>query len=201
MSVLLSPDQLTPHHCYKVSRHIYHLKPSSYVCNSFTRLAGMLQYRCFKLCFEPTGMLVAVAQDHLARPLQLNSTSMHVCYICIYQLICLNQLQLTYKHICSCVANQQVYMLHLPQTCSSYPTNRLVSTIAPDHHACILQLHLPSSHVFISCILSACMSATVSSYQDPCILHLHLTISHVFSNCIWPFPISLTVASNQQSYL
>ena len=80
------------------------LKPSSYVCNSFTRLAGMLQYRCFKRCFEPTGMFVAVARDHLARPLQLNSTSMHVCKICIYQLICLNQLQLTYKHICSCVA-------------------------------------------------------------------------------------------------
>ena len=55
------------------------LKPSSYVCNSFTRLAGMLQYRCFKRCFEPTDMFVAVAPDHLARPLQLNSTSMHVC--------------------------------------------------------------------------------------------------------------------------
>ena len=27
------------------------LKPSSYVCNSFKRLAGMLQYRCFKRCF------------------------------------------------------------------------------------------------------------------------------------------------------
>ena len=30
------------------------LKPSSYVCNSFTRLAGMLQYPCFNCCFEPT---------------------------------------------------------------------------------------------------------------------------------------------------
>ena len=55
------------------------LKPSSYICNSFMRLAGMLQYRCLKSCFEPTGMFVAVALDHLARPLQLNSTSMHVC--------------------------------------------------------------------------------------------------------------------------
>ena len=54
------------------------LKPSSYVCNSFTRLAGMLQYRCFKCFFEPTGMFVAVAPNHLARPLQLNSTGMHV---------------------------------------------------------------------------------------------------------------------------
>ena len=32
------------------------LKSSSYFCNSFTRLAGMLQYPCFKRCFEPTGM-------------------------------------------------------------------------------------------------------------------------------------------------
>ena len=93
-------------------------------------------------------------------------------------------------------------MLHLPQTCSyvlcSYG---LVSIIAPDQHACILQLHLTSSHVFLSCILSACMSVTFSFYQDPCILHLHLTISHVCNNCIWSFPMSLTVASNQQSYL
>ena len=55
------------------------LKPSTFVCNSFTRLAGMLQYPYFKSCFEPTGMFVAVAPDHLARRLQLNSTSMHVC--------------------------------------------------------------------------------------------------------------------------
>ena len=86
-----------------LDQHTY-LKPSRYVCNSFTRLAGMLQYPCFKRCFEPTGKFVAVAPDHLARRLQLNSTSMHVCYGCIYQQIYLNQLQLTYKHICSCVA-------------------------------------------------------------------------------------------------
>ena len=43
------------------------LKPSSYVCNSFTRLAGMLQYPCFKHCIEPTGMFVAIAPDHQAR--------------------------------------------------------------------------------------------------------------------------------------
>ena len=80
------------------------LKPISYVCNSFTRLAGMLQYPCFKRCFESTEMFVAAAPDHLARRLQLISTSMHVCLSCIYQQICLNQLQLTNKHICSCVA-------------------------------------------------------------------------------------------------
>ena len=57
------------------------LKPSSYICNSFTRLADMLQYPCFKRCFEPTGMFVAVtvAPYHLAHQLQLNSTSLHVC--------------------------------------------------------------------------------------------------------------------------
>ena len=101
--------------------------------------------------------------------------------------------------------NQQVYMLHLPQTHSyvlcSFPTNKLVSTIAPDHHACILQLHLTKSHVFISCILSACMSVTVSSYQGPCIFHLHRIISHVCNNYIWQIPMPLTFASNQQWYV
>ena len=55
------------------------MKPSSYVSNSFRRQAGMLQYPGLKRCFEPTGMFVAVALDHLTRQLQLNSTSMHVC--------------------------------------------------------------------------------------------------------------------------
>ena len=54
------------------------LNPSSYFRNSFTRLAGMLQYPCFKRCFEPTGIFVAVAPEHLSHRLQLNSTSMHV---------------------------------------------------------------------------------------------------------------------------
>ena len=82
----------------------------------------------------------------------------------------------------------------------SYQSNGLVSTIAPDHHACILQLHMTSSHVFIRGILSACTSVTVSSYQHPCILHLHPTISHVSNKCTLPFPMPLTIASNQQSY-
>ena len=96
------------------------LKPNSYVSNSFTRLAGMLQYPCFKRCFEPTGMFVAVAPDHLARQLQLNSTSMHVCWSCIFQQICLNQLQLTNKHLCSCVAEPTGIYVTLasdPQIC------------------------------------------------------------------------------------
>ena len=81
-----------------------------------------------------------------------------------------------------------------------YPTNGLVSTIAPDHQVCMLQLHLTSSHVLISCILSAYMSVTVSSYQYPCILHLH-PISHVCINCIRPFAMSLTAAHKKQSCL
>ena len=71
----------------------------------------------------------------------------------------------------------------------SFPTNELVSSIAPGHHACILQLHLTSSHVFIRRILSACMSVTVSSYQHPCILHL-LSIPHVYNRCTKPAIIS-----------
>ena len=90
----------------------------------------MLQCPCFKRCFEPTGMFVAVAPDHLVRRLQLNLTSIHVCYSCIYQQICLNQLQLIFKHIRSCVAEPVgKYMLHLrrPAVMSlcSYPTNGL----------------------------------------------------------------------------
>ena len=82
----------------------------------------------------------------------------------------------------------------------SYPTNRLVSTIAPNHHGCILQLHMTSSHVLIRRTLSACTSVTVSSYQYPCILHLHHTISHVCNNYTLPFPMSLTIAHIQQSH-
>ena len=81
-----------------------------------------------------------------------------------------------------------------------YPTNGLVSTIAPNHHGYILQMHMASSHVFIRRMLSACTSVTVSSYQHPYILHLHPAISHVCNNCTLPFPMSLTIASNQQPY-
>ena len=92
------------------------LKPSSYVCNSFTRLAGMLQYPCFKRCFEATGMFVASAPHDLKRHLQLKLTSMHVCKSCIYQQICLNQLPLTNNTSVVVWLNQQAYILHLLQT-------------------------------------------------------------------------------------
>ena len=108
---------------------------------------------------------------------------------------------------CGIVFHQQIYVNHFQLTCNtsvvvgltryicytcftpevrslcSYPTNQLVSTIAPDHQACMLQFHLTSSLVFISCILSAFMSVTVLTYQHPCILYLHLNISHVCKNC------------------
>ena len=105
------------------------LKTSSYVCNSLMRLAGMLQYRmlqypCFKRCFESTGMSVAVASDHLPCLLQLNPTSMHVCKSCIYQQICLNQLHLTYKHICSCVAEAASIYVTLAADPQLYPYAR-----------------------------------------------------------------------------
>ena len=38
---------------------------------SFTRLAGMLQYPCFKRCFEPTGMSVTIKLDQHACLLEL----------------------------------------------------------------------------------------------------------------------------------
>ena len=96
-------------------------------------------------------------------------------------------------------------MLHLPQI-RSYGL-----ILVPNYQACkynyirsssiILLLHLTSSHVFISCILSACMSVTVSASQHPCMLHLHPTICHVCNNCIRPLAMSLTVTPNQKSYL
>ena len=80
--------------------HIYltpKLRTSSYVCKSFTRLAGLLQHPCLKT---------------LVCSLQLHTTTWHVGYNCTrptcmsvivasHQQICLKQLQLTCKHICS----------------------------------------------------------------------------------------------------
>ena len=63
-------------------------------------------------------------------------------------------------------------------------------TVAADH-----------SHVLMICLLSPCMSVTVSSYQHPCILHLHQTINDVCNNCVHPFAMAFTVAPNQQSRL
>ena len=88
-----------------------------------------------------------------------------------------------------------------PTSSPSIIATGLASTITSDHQACILQLHLTSSHVFISCMLSACMSVTVSASQHQCMLHLHPTICHVSNNSICPLAMSLTVPPNQQSHL
>ena len=149
MSVLLSTNKLPRHQQTYLPLRMFDyvpqdqhtcLKPSDYVSNSFTRLAGMLQYPCFKHCFEPTGMFVAVAPDHLARRLQLNSTSMHVCRVA-----CLNQLQLTYTHICSCVAELEgiyVTLVSDPKLCPNARTQL---------RGWKAQLHQTIMHVFYSC--------------------------------------------------
>ena len=77
------------------------LKPSSYVCNSFTRLARMLKYPCFQHCFEPTGMFVAAAHDHLACWLHLPAD--------MFESVA-TDLQ---AHSVVVWLNQQVNMLHL----------------------------------------------------------------------------------------
>ena len=149
--------------------------------------------------------------------LQLHSTTWHVgnsrtltaCMsvgVASHRQICFKQLQLTSKHICSCggwTSRFICYTCLRPAVMSlcSYQTNGLVSTIAPDHQACMLQLHLTSSHVFITCLLTACIFVTVSSYQHPRISYLHQTINHVCNNCIQPFAMPFTVAHNQQSWL
>ena len=91
------------------------LKPSSYVCNSFTRLAGMLQYHVLNVVLNQQACLL-----QLHPTTWHDSTSMHVCWSCIYHQICLNQFQLTYKHICSCVAETACIYVSLasdPQLC------------------------------------------------------------------------------------
>ena len=95
-----SADIFTIMFNYVALEQYTYLKPSRYVCNSFTRLADMLQYPCFNHC---------------------------ICKSCIYQQICLNQLQLTYKHICSCVAEPAAIYVTLasdPQLCP-YARTRL----------------------------------------------------------------------------
>ena len=96
------------------------LKSSNYFCNSFMRLAGMLQCLYFKRCFEQTGMFVAVSPDHLTLQLQLNSTSMSVSVASTIRYVWISGNWLTSTSVVVW-PNQQVYMLHLPQTRSYVP--------------------------------------------------------------------------------
>ena len=85
--------------------------------------------------------------------------------------------------------NQQVYLLHFHQT------HRYVSMFIPNQragkHSCTrtsgmyVTFHLTSCHVFIFCLLSACMSIKISSYRHPCKLYSHPTINHVCNNCTY----------------
>ena len=82
---------LSRHQCNRVSRQNYACfyvaldqhtcqKPSIYVCNSFTRQAGIMKYLCFKRCFEPTGMFVAVAPGHLSHFVTIK-LDQHACLL------------------------------------------------------------------------------------------------------------------------
>ena len=185
------------------SIHLAEAPASVHVCSTYTRPAVQPSFPQGQQTYLPLSMFDYVAQDQY---------NWHVGYNCLltacmsfrvasHQQIYLNQLKLTSKHICSCGGWTSRYICY---TCLrptgmclwSYPTNGLVNTIAPDIQACMLQLHLTNSHVFILCLLSACMSVTVSSYQHPCILHLHQTINHVCNNSIRPFAMPFTVAPN-----
>ena len=83
-----------------------------------------------------------------------------------------------------------------PQVCTYVHTQPmgLVSIIAPDNKACMLQMQLTS---FIICLLSSYISLSISTYRHPCKLHLHPTISHVCSNCTQSSAMPFTVAPNQ----
>ena len=78
---------------------------SSYVCNSYTRLSGMLQYPCFKRwhvccsCTRPPGMSVSIKLNQHA---------------------CLLELHLPADMFESVATDLQVH-LHLPQTRSYVP--------------------------------------------------------------------------------
>ena len=102
----------------------------------------------------------------------------------------------------------------------SYPNNGPVSTIAPGHHACILQLHLTSNHVFIRRILSA-MSVTIApshfpylkqlhptsshttlqtcAYKHACLIHLHQTSIRICYSNIQPSVLSVALATDQKN--
>ena len=167
------------------------LKPSSCVCYSSTRLAGTLQYPCFKLSFWTN------RHDQTTWHVNYNKTR-PACIsvrLAFYQQMCLKQLQLTYQHICSCVAVTSRYICYTclrPTVMSicSYPTNGLENTIAQDHQAC-----------FYSCTWLTVMPLLVAYYQHACLLQFHLINIHVYYICTRPSSMSLTVVYNQKSYL
>ena len=140
-------------------------------------------------------MFVTVAPVHLAHQLQL--TTWHVGYnetrpacisvrVTFNQQICLNQLQLTCKHICSWSGWTSRYIFY------TY-LKVLISTIAPDHQACMLQLHKSSYLVFYK--------LHTISIQHTCLLQLHLITIHVNYICTPPLVMTATIASDHLSSL
>ena len=120
--------------------------------------------------------------------LQLHPTTWHVGYNCTL-LACISvraisrqQISMTSRYICYPWPRPAVMSL------CSYPTNGLVSTIAPDHQACMLQLHLTSSHAFIICLLSVCSAV--------CLLQFHFISIHVYYISTRPSAMAVTIASN-----
>ena len=112
-----------------------------------------------------------------------------------HQQICLNQLQLTCKHICSYVAESNIYICYtcLRPACMSlcpYPTNGLVSKIVPDHQACIY-----------SCTRLAVMSLLVAYYQHGCLLQFHLISIHVYYICTRLSAMSVKIPSDHIPFL
>ena len=121
--------------------------------------------------------------------LRLHPATWHVGYNCtlpacmsvrvaFHQQVCLNQLQLTCEHICSCGGYTSRYICYtcLSRTVMSLCSSGMYVTVAPDTQP--------------SCLLSACMSysfiLSASTYikfapdHQPCHSQLHLTSSYVF---------------------
>ena len=100
--------------------------------------------------------------------------------------------------------NQQVYLLHLPQTRSYVPI--LIPNQRAGMHNCTrssgLYVTVASDQLFnLFTISMYYRSVSILSYRHPCKLHLYPTIRHVCNNCIQSCAMSFTVAPNQQSCL
>ena len=144
MSVILVSDQQPSHYCHRASRQLYHYtclimwnRISIHVRNQDYRPAVMYvkasqDYQaCYsthflKHCIETVGMFVTVSPDHLAYRIQAYISVKVASTFVVVEL------------------SQQVYPLYLHQTRShvSYDCTQpmgLVSTIAPNHQAGMLQ--------------------------------------------------------------
>ena len=99
------------------------------------------------------------------------------------QQVCLFHLSQTRSYV---AAGMSVSLVSDPQLCllCLYPTNGLLSTIAPDHQACM-----------------AVMSLNVAYNQHACRLQIHLISIHECYICTQPSAMSVTIASDHLSCL